>query len=56
MIQPTVEVRVAASVPADLAERLRLLAESRERSVAAEIRLAIRSHVDAEASNVKASA
>jgi hypothetical protein len=42
-------VFVGTNVPADLANALRKLADESERSVAAELRLAIRGHLEAAA-------
>lgn len=42
----TETTQVAARVPVDLVERLTRLAERNERSASAEVRLAIRAHVE----------
>lgn len=48
MSQPTDDpIRVGAGLPLDEYERLKQLAKDNERSIAAEIRIAVRKHVDA---------
>ncbi len=47
MTEPTETVQVATMVPAPLAEAIREMAQEAERSIAAELRLAIKSWVDA---------
>lgn len=46
MAAVTETVQIAARVPADLADRLAVLAEKAERSVSAELRVALRSYVE----------
>ncbi len=43
------DVTVSAAVPADLASELRILAERNDRSLSAEVRRALRTHIATEA-------